>query len=205
MRIIAGQFRGRKLLPPDGTNTTRPSTDRAKQSLFDILTPLIPDALVYDLFSGTGSMGLECLSRGASHVSFFESDRSALARLRRNIDTLKVQKAATVIPGDLFKWFNEQPVGSASADRLFPGATDNRSAKADPTRADLIFLDPPYRFLRERPADLQRLAARLATHHLAPDGTLIFRHDAADHLDLPPLKPYDTRTYGGMTLELLTP
>ena len=206
MRIIAGQHRGRKLLPPDDTGATRPITDRVKQSLFDILTPLLPDAIVYDCFAGTGSMGLECLSRGASHATFFESDRAALARLRRNIDALKVRERATVIPSDLFRWFGERSVGSASADRLFFGAASNRSAEADPTpRVDLIFLDPPYRFLRTRPTDLQRLAERLAIHHLAPTGTVIFRHDAADRLDLPPLKPQDTRTYGGMTLELLTP
>jgi len=65
MRIIAGQFRGRKLLPPT-TDATRPVTDRVKQSVFDILTPFIEGAEVYDCFAGTGSMGLESLSRGAS-------------------------------------------------------------------------------------------------------------------------------------------
>ncbi|HEX2971347.1 MAG TPA: RsmD family RNA methyltransferase, partial [Tepidisphaeraceae bacterium] len=89
MRIIAGEFRGRKLLSPEG-DTTRPITDRVKQSLFDILTPLLPEAVVYDCFSGTGSMGLEALSRGAAQATFFEADRSALARLRQNIDALKV-------------------------------------------------------------------------------------------------------------------
>src|SRR5580692_133052 len=85
MRIIAGQLRGRRLLPPTA-ETTRPITDRAKQSLFDILSPIIPDANVYDCFAGTGSMGLECLSRGAAHVTFFEADRSAAARMRTNIE-----------------------------------------------------------------------------------------------------------------------
>src|SRR5205809_4215568 len=89
MRIIAGEFRGRKLLPPEG-DATRPITDRVKQSLFDILTPHIEGARVYDLFAGTGSMGLECLSRGASYATFFESDRSALERLNKNIATLKL-------------------------------------------------------------------------------------------------------------------
>jgi 16S rRNA (guanine966-N2)-methyltransferase len=82
MRIIAGEFRGRKLLAPE-SDTTRPITDRAKQSLFDILSPRIDGARVLDLFAGTGSMGLECLSRGASHATFFEADRSAVTRLRK--------------------------------------------------------------------------------------------------------------------------
>jgi hypothetical protein len=102
MRIIAGEFRGRKLLPPPG-DATRPVTDRVKQSLFDILTPLLDGARVYDCFSGTGSMGLECLSRGAAHATFFDADRGALAALKTNISTLHVEPRSTVIAGDLFK------------------------------------------------------------------------------------------------------
>src|SRR5438045_2912598 len=89
VRIIAGEFRGRQLLGPQG-DATRPITDRAKQSLFDILTPIIPGANVYDLFSGTGSLGLESLSRGAKFASFFEIDRSAIARLSQNVAALQV-------------------------------------------------------------------------------------------------------------------
>jgi 16S rRNA (guanine(966)-N(2))-methyltransferase RsmD len=181
VRIIAGEFRGRKLLPP-ASDTTRPVTDRVKQSIFDILTPIIEDATVYDCFSGTGSMGLECLSRGASKVTFFETDRSAADRLKRNIETLKVEDRSIMVTRDLFRWIAE-----ASA----------------PAPATLIFLDPPYRFLRERATDLQALARQLAERHLAPDGTVIFRHDVADALDLAPLRATDTRTYGGMTVEFL--
>ena len=182
MRIIAGVHRGRTLLSPE-SDITRPITDRVKQSLFDILAPLIPDGVAYDCFAGTGSMGLECLSRGAAQAIFFEMDRSALARLRGNIETLKAQKVSTVIPADLFRYFAGQPT-------LPP--------------ADLIFLDPPYRFLRERSEPLQQLAAQLAAH-MKPSATLIFRHDADDQLDLPSLKKYDERCYGGMMLELLHP
>jgi 16S rRNA (guanine966-N2)-methyltransferase len=179
MRIIAGEFRSRKILPP-AHDTTRPITDRVKQSLFDILTPWMEDARVYDCFAGTGSMGLESLSRGAAHATFFEADRSAAALLRKNIATLGVQSRSTVIDRDLFNWFQT--------------VTTNK--------ANIIFLDPPYRFLTERPADLRRLAARLAGH-LAEDGVVVFRHDANDVLDLPPLRPADRRDYGGMTIELL--
>src|SRR5580693_2175081 len=96
LRIIAGQLRGRRLLPPAG-DATRPITDRAKQSLFDILSPMIAEARVYDCFAGTGSMGLECLSRGASSVTFFESDRSAVKRLEENISILKVVDHSVVV------------------------------------------------------------------------------------------------------------
>jgi 16S rRNA (guanine966-N2)-methyltransferase len=181
MRIIAGEFRGRRLLGPAGTHT-RPITDRVKQSLFDILGPDIPGSRVYDCFAGTGSMGLECLSRGAQHVTFFESERSAALRLKRNIETLNVHPRTKVITQDLFAWFSHS------------------AASAEPV--DLIFLDPPYRFLRERPDALVRLAEQVAGIHLA-GGSLIFRHDASDRLELPPLVRYDQREYGGMAIELL--
>jgi len=181
VRIIAGEFRGRKLLPP-ASETTRPVTDRVKQSVFDILNPLIPGAVVYDCFAGTGSMGLECLSRGAAQVTFFEADRGATDRLRKNIHTLKVDDRSVVVPRDLFRWISE-PTSHG-------GAT-------------LVFLDPPYRFLRERADDLRSWARHVAARHLAPGGTVIFRHDAADVLALPPMQVVDVRTYGGMTVEFL--
>ncbi|HET6251820.1 MAG TPA: 16S rRNA (guanine(966)-N(2))-methyltransferase RsmD [Tepidisphaeraceae bacterium] len=183
MRIIAGKHRGRKLLPPEG-DVTRPITDRVKQSLFDILAPLIPDAVIYDCFAGTGSMGLECLSRGAKAVTFFEADRSAVGRLKRNIAAVDDEHCCEVVAGDLFRWFANVSPGN---------------------KADLIFLDPPYRFLRERCDDLRQLAQRFANVHLAPGGTVIFRHDANDSLELPGLQHYDLRQYGGMTLEFLSP
>ena len=187
MRIIAGEFRGRKLLPPEATDVTRPITDRVKQSLFDILAPVIPGAAVWDCFAGTGSLGLECISRGAESVAFFESDRSAVGRLKRNIQTLGV-KNAVVFEADLFRVLDAIGTGPAKT----------------PRGVDLIFLDPPYRMLREKPDRLRDLAGRFGDA-LAPDGTLVFRHDARDRLDLPGLERKDERTYGGMSLEFLHP
>lgn len=182
MRIIAGEFRGRILLPPD-TDLTRPITDRVKQSLFDILSPRIEGARIYDCFSGTGSMGLECLSRGAVMATFFEADRSALVRLKKNIASLKVENHCRVMAGDIFRMLRDpQPAQE---------------------RIDLVFLDPPYRFLRQCPDQLKTLAAMLADNHLADEGLVIFRHDAADSLTLPGLNSVETRTYGQMTLEFL--
>ena len=182
MRIIAGEFRGRKLLPPAG-DVTRPVTDRVKQSLFDILAPTIDGARVYDCFAGTGSMGLESLSRGAAHATFFEADRPALDRLKKNITTLGVADRSTVIAGDLFRWF--------------------QSAQPE-HKADVVFLDPPYRFLREQPDALRRWARVVAERHLAPGGTVVFRHDARDELELDGLVETDRRQYGGMVLRFLT-
>lgn len=184
MRIIAGEFKGRRLLAPE-TEATRPVTDRVKQSLFDILAPLLPAARVYDCFAGTGSMGLESLSRGAVHATFFESDKSAAARLRRNVEALGVGRQSGVVTTNLFGWFDGSPAPPPDA------------------RADVIFLDPPYKFLRDRPDDLRRLAGNMTTRHLQPDGVVVFRHDKADTLALPGLRVADERAYGGMTLEFL--
>src|SRR6201995_3968896 len=137
MRIIAGQFRSRVILGPEDDQTTRPITDRVKQSLFDIITPLIDGASVYDIFAGTGSMGLECLSRGAEHATFFEADRGALANLKKNIATLKLDGQSQVVPGDLFKWF-----------------ADKSQIANLKSQIHIAFLDPPYRYLREQPAEL---------------------------------------------------
>jgi 16S rRNA (guanine966-N2)-methyltransferase len=183
VRIIAGEHRGRVLVAPRG-DTTRPITDRAKQSLFDVLSPLIEDAIVYDCFCGTGSMGLECLSRGAAHATFFDADRSALQGLKQNIDALKVADRTRILAGDIFKL-------AASIE-----VPDDR-------QATLIFLDPPYRFLVEKPEPLQRLAKELALRHAAPDATLLFRHDTKDTLSLPAWTPIDVRVYGSMTIELM--
>lgn len=187
MRVIAGEFRGRQLIAPSG-DVTRPITDRVKQSLFDIITPLLPDARVADCFAGTGSMGLECLSRGSAFVDFFEADRSAMERLRQNISALGVAGRCRVRPGDLFRWF-ENPANAPAAD----------------ARLTILFLDPPYRFVREQPESLRRLADALCARFLAPKGRVIFRHDSHDDLELSPLRSSDRREYGGMTIEFLTP
>jgi len=183
MRIIAGEFRGRKLLSPRGT-VTRPITDRVKQSLFDILAPLLRGAHVYDCFAGAGSLGLESLSRGAARASFFEKDASALALLRQNIAALGLQARAAVIGGDFFTWLNAS------------------SSSASPP-ADLIFFDPPYRFLTTQ--NLVEPLSKLARHHLRPGGAIVFRHDAKDRLPIDFLHRCDERIYGGMMLEFLQP
>ena len=88
MRIIAGRHRGRRLIAPEG-DVTRPVTDRVKQSLFDVLAPRIAGARVYDCFAGTGSMGLEALSRGATRAVFVERKGSNVALIRRNVARLR--------------------------------------------------------------------------------------------------------------------
>lgn len=187
MRIIAGEFRGRSILPPAG-DATRPITDRAKQSLFDVLAPRLDGSLVYDCFCGTGSLGLESLSRGAKFCTFFDSHRQALARLTQNITNLRVAERSRIVPGDLFKWFN---------------LAATRPDAATVTGADIVFLDPPYRFLQTQTDELLQLAFYLAEQHIRPDGVMVFRHDGRDKLTLPRFEAFDVREYGDMTIELL--
>ncbi len=126
MRVIAGEFRGRALAPVgkgDAGAHLRPTTDRVRESLFNVLTHQIDfDGLrVLDLFAGTGALGLEALSRGASHVSFVDDGRAAQGLIRRNIDLTRSGDRTDLIRRD--------------ATRL----GDNPGAPYD-----LIFLDPPY-------------------------------------------------------------
>lgn len=125
MRIIGGAWRGRRLAAPPG-DTTRPTADRVRQALFDILMhapwagrDAVEGALVLDAFAGSGGLGLEALSRGATHALFFENDPAALACLRANIVACGAGPRSSVRSGDV----------------LHPGPGDART---------LIFLDPPY-------------------------------------------------------------
>lgn len=180
VRVIAGEFRGRKLLGPRG-KATRPITDRAKQSMFDVLTPWIAGAAVYDCFAGTGSLGLEALSRGSTFATFFEADGDALRLLAQNVQMLGVADRSRIVAGDLFAWIETAP--------------------PPPQPVDLIFLDPPYRYVAQKAGELNRLVGRLAREHLAPGGILVFRHDRRDKLELAPLARYDQRDYGKMRVE----
>jgi len=189
MRIIAGDLGGRKLIPPP-SDATRPITDRAKQSLFDILAPTIEGSLVYDCFAGTGSLGLESLSRGAKFVTFFEADRPTVAKLNQNIMTLKLSERCRIVQGDLFKWF---------------ALSITRPTSTEATGADIVFLDPPYRFLNQHSDELLQLSLHLTHGHLKPESIVVFRHDGKDELELPNLARFDLREYGDMTIEFLRP
>ncbi|HZU80895.1 MAG TPA: 16S rRNA (guanine(966)-N(2))-methyltransferase RsmD [Acidimicrobiales bacterium] len=139
MRVIAGTLRGRRLRPPPGT-TTRPTADRVREAIFDVLGSMLDlDGLaVLDLFAGSGAMGIEALSRGAASAVFVERDPAAVAVIRANLDSLGVADRATVVRGDAVSW-------------LAGGLH----------RADLALCDPPYRF-EEWAAVLTHLSTPIA-------------------------------------------
>lgn len=123
MRIIAGRFRGRRLVAPKGMST-RPTTDRTRESLFNILSNLVDfeGLRVLDLFAGTGALGLESISRGAAHALFVDSDSPACAAIRINIEALRIAEKAHILKED--------------ATRLGPPSNKQRY--------DVVFADPPY-------------------------------------------------------------
>jgi 16S rRNA (guanine966-N2)-methyltransferase len=132
MRIIAGEFRSRRLKSLPGA-ATRPTPDRLRETLFDILQTRIEGATFLDAYAGTGAVGLEALSRGASHVWFLERNRAALDIIRDNIAALGVERRATVVTG---------PAALTIARH----------------QADIVFIDPPYDQGREYTAVLEQLA-----------------------------------------------
>ena len=140
MRVVAGEFGGRRLVSPDGT-TTRPTTDRVREAIFNSLgsAGLIEGALVADLFAGSGALGIEALSRGAEQCVFVERDRTALRALEANLDALDVRARSRVVTSDALA-----AVGSVDADIVFadpPYDFDDWERLLDGVRADLVIAE----------------------------------------------------------------
>lgn len=136
MRIVAGSARGTRLGPvPDGI---RPVSDRAREGLFSSLGRAVLDAEVLDLFAGTGAMGIEALSRGASHATFVERSPTAVAAIHGNLDRTHLAGAARVVTTDAGRFLRAGPETGSWSGRIDP----------PPGGPVLVFLDPPY----DRPA-----------------------------------------------------
>lgn len=133
MRVIAGEFRSRKLKAPSGIET-RPTPDRLREALFNILAPMLDGLVFVDAYAGSGSVGIEALSRGARRAIFIDSGKAAVEIIRENLDSLGIAGRAEV-----------------------------RCARVVPLlktlRADVIFLDPPYPLQREYTDAMSALGA----------------------------------------------
>src|SRR5688572_23481066 len=151
MRIIAGRFKGRRLVTPKG-DVTRPTADQVRLALMDTLMPWLPGVRFLDLFAGAGGVGLEALSRGAAYATFVERDARAVAALRANVAALGVADITRVLRGDAL----------AELDRLARGGE----------RFGVIFLDPPY----EASAVDTTLARLGAADVTAPAALVIAQH-----------------------------
>jgi len=179
MRIVAGRHRGRVLLAPAG-QATRPTADRVREALFNILMhgdPPLAEALVLDAFAGSGALGLEALSRGAGHVTFMETDGTAMATIYGNAKKLDEVERTTVLRVD---------------------ATAPPKAKQ---ACRLILMDPPYKSGLAKPA----LIALHAQGWIAPHALAVVEV-AADEAFGSPIKGVpiiDERSYGAARLVFL--
>lgn len=181
MRIISGEARGRKLFAPAGEET-RPTSDKVRGSLFNIIGARVYDAHVLDLFGGTGAMSLEALSRGAEHAVIVDCAREAIQCIERNAQA--VQKDDLDSHVKIIKADYRSAIGSLAGMKF-----------------DLIFLDPPYRMLETYGDALMRLKAINALN----EGCLIVMERLKDaSIALPEgFESYDTRNYGATSVEFV--
>ncbi|HKS82598.1 MAG TPA: 16S rRNA (guanine(966)-N(2))-methyltransferase RsmD [Candidatus Acidoferrales bacterium] len=160
MRVIAGKFRSRRLAGP-GSLRIRPTSDRLRETLFNVLGPSVADSLFVDLFAGTGAVGIEAISRGAREVVFVESNAKAVGLIRRNLESLQIGSGVELI--------------EAKTERGMEKIAVHRRV------ADFVFLDPPYEAADEYTNALDYLDS---SHILAPYGIVIVEHSRKMSLPL---------------------
>ena len=176
MRVISGSARGRRLLAPEGLDT-RPTADRVKESVFNIISPYIYGARVLDLFAGSGALGIEALSRGAESAVFVENSASAKNVLEKNIEITHFQDKC----------------------RIFSCSFDNYLKTAS-EKFDIVFLDPPYKSGYYETA----LEMLLSNHLLLSGGIVIAEHEHG--AVIPPVSGYElckNRKYGKTSIAVL--
>ncbi len=172
IRVIAGTARGRKLKLVPG-ESTRPIMDRVKEALFNILGAGIRGSSMLDLFAGTGSVGIEALSRGADRAVFIDTDRLAIRTIRENLALANLADRAEVLRVDAFAYLN----------------------RANPEAFEYVYVAPPqYKGLWKRAL----LAFEERPDHVAPDGVIVVQIDPSEREDVPltAFRPYDERVYG---------
>jgi 16S rRNA (guanine966-N2)-methyltransferase len=173
LRIIGGRWRGRRLHTPDGL-AVRPTADRVKACMFDVLQDLVPGARVADLFAGSGNLGLEALSRGAREVVLVESAPTALRVLRRNLELLGVAGEAEVVQEDALRYL----------------------AKPHAVPFDVVLADPPYA------AGAESALVEAVGAVLRPGGWCALQHDA--RIEVPAaagLRAYAARRFGSTVVD----
>ena len=153
LKITGGEFRGRLIDAPKG-NSTRPTLEKLRKTLFDICQMTIENATVLDLFSGSGALGIEALSRKAQSVTFVESHKMAVDTIKSNLQLLKLTNKTSLLPIDIFK------------------ALDRLDAENQPF--DFIFIDPPYAKSKDEISLSEKVLLRLDTSPLTHESTRIF-------------------------------
>lgn len=181
MRIISGEARGRTLFAPSG-DQTRPTSDKIRGSLFNILNRWIEDSEVLDLFGGTGALALEALSRGAAHAVIADTGRSAIDAIRRNAQS--VLKDEMDVRVQILKMDYRSVISGLKGKKF-----------------DLVFLDPPYRMLEAYPDAIERLKAAGA---LADEAIIVCERRFDAVIRIPEgFEIYDTRSYGETSIDFV--
>ena len=173
MRVISGMLKGRRLTAPAGL-ATRPTADRIKESVFNILGNTVQSKQVLDLFAGTGALGIEALSRGATRTFFIDQAKASLSAIRTNIRNLGIGDQTRVIQWNISKGLN--------------------CLASTPATFDLVFMDPPYETHAVTPA----LAALVSCGALAPGACIVIEHSLREPLASPmaSLRITDQRRFG---------
>ncbi len=176
LRIIAGQWRGRRLRFP-AIDGLRPTPDRVRETLFNWLAPVIHGCDGLDAFAGSGALGLEALSRGARHVTFVERDARAVAYLRQHVTTLKTAAAAHIVHGTLDAYLHHSP----------------------PQTFQVVWLDPPF-----HQGLLAPCLAQLHQGWLVPGAWVYAETEVTAPLELPPgWRVYREQVAGAVAYRLL--
>jgi 16S rRNA (guanine966-N2)-methyltransferase len=165
MRVIAGRFRSRVLTSPAGLDT-RPTSDRLRETLFNVLAPRISGASFLDLYAGSGAVGIEAISRGAAHVTFVEREPAVARVLRGNLERLGIAEGFRVQAGSVKVFLQKR--SSTSGPRPVPH--------------EVLFLDPPWDAADDYESTLNLLGGAAAAH-LAPDALVIAEHRRKTPLD----------------------
>jgi 16S rRNA (guanine966-N2)-methyltransferase len=171
VRVIAGSRKGHRIAAPKG-DATRPTGDRVREAAFNLIGP-VADAVVLDLFAGSGAMGIEALSRGAASATFVDSDRDAARTINANLDKLGLT-GARVLQQDVARFLREER-----------------------RRYDLILIDPPYKLVESLQVPLSAQLPRL----LADDGLVVYETRAKQHPELD-FAERTSRKYGSVRLTL---
>lgn len=180
MRVISGMARGTKLNSIESVST-RPTLDRVKEALFNIIQTHLQDSNVLDLFAGSGALGIECLSREAKHCTFCDKSYDTIKMLRQNLQRTKFESKSTILVDDYKKCLQ----------------------KLDKNKFDIIFIDPPYKL------DIAVNSIKLILKYdiLAKDGIIILETDEEEReikeLENINLEVYDVRRYGRVKLIFL--
>lgn len=187
MRVVGGRWRGHPLDAPGGRDVTRPSTDRTREALASMVLSAEGLSLeglhVLDAFAGSGAVGIELLSRGAAWCTFIDRDRTALARIRRNLESVGADRTTwRVLSGDAARVLARPRVAGAPF--------------------DIVFLDPPYAMPAEEVARLVGGARR--TGALAPDALVAYeRSSGAPALGLPGAQTLRSKGHGITCIDLM--